>query len=135
VEGRGEPLHHPQEEGEQGVGDPAGGEEEAHLQHRALKVHHHRSGTTLMIFLLVDRNLVNQIFLARAFRICCSIADWGSGWCGWATRTVPVQPGKHAQTFGKDYFQCTGAASILAPVVVNPGEEWRGAQVIEHDNL
>jgi hypothetical protein len=44
-------------------------------------------------------------------------------------------PGSMHQKFGKDYFLCAGAASILVPVVVNPGEEWRGAQVIEHDNL
>ncbi|TVU48322.1 hypothetical protein EJB05_07955, partial [Eragrostis curvula] len=44
-------------------------------------------------------------------------------------------PGGMYEKFGKDYFLCTGAASMLVPVVVNPGEEWRGAQVIEHDNL
>lgn len=44
-------------------------------------------------------------------------------------------PGGMCEKFGKDYFLCTGAASMLVPVVVNPGEEWRGAQVIEHDNL
>ncbi|XP_010257706.1 PREDICTED: photosynthetic NDH subunit of subcomplex B 2, chloroplastic [Nelumbo nucifera] len=40
-----------------------------------------------------------------------------------------------SQKYGKDYFICTGPASMLVPVVINPGEEWRGAQVIEHDNL
>ncbi|KAK7290624.1 hypothetical protein RIF29_05179 [Crotalaria pallida] len=44
-------------------------------------------------------------------------------------------PGSLSEKFGKDYFICTGPASILVPVIVNPGEEWRGAQVIEHDNL
>ncbi|GMH08245.1 hypothetical protein Nepgr_010085 [Nepenthes gracilis] len=44
-------------------------------------------------------------------------------------------PGSFSQKHGKDYFICTGPASILVPVTVNPGEEWRGAQVIEHDNL
>lgn len=44
-------------------------------------------------------------------------------------------PGAMYERFGKDYFLCTGAASMLVPVVVNPGEEWRAAQVIEHDNL
>ncbi|KAJ4971003.1 hypothetical protein NE237_004102 [Protea cynaroides] len=44
-------------------------------------------------------------------------------------------PGSLSQKYGKDYFICTGPASMLEPVVVNPGEIWRGAQVIEHDNL
>jgi len=44
-------------------------------------------------------------------------------------------PGGMYEKFGNDYFLCTGPASILVPVVVAPGEEWRGAQVIEHDNL
>uniref|UniRef100_A0A0D9Z2A4 Photosynthetic NDH subunit of subcomplex B 2, chloroplastic n=2 Tax=Oryza glumipatula TaxID=40148 RepID=A0A0D9Z2A4_9ORYZ len=44
-------------------------------------------------------------------------------------------PGEMYKKFGKDYFLCTGTASMLVPVVVNPGEEWRAAQVIEHDNL
>ncbi|XP_020172597.1 photosynthetic NDH subunit of subcomplex B 2, chloroplastic [Aegilops tauschii subsp. strangulata] len=44
-------------------------------------------------------------------------------------------PGGLYEKFGNDYFLCTGPASILVPVVVGPGEEWRGAQVIEHDNL
>ncbi|PSS13755.1 Photosynthetic NDH subunit of subcomplex B 2 like [Actinidia chinensis var. chinensis] len=44
-------------------------------------------------------------------------------------------PGSLSQKYGNDYFICTGPASMLVPVVVNPGEEWRGAQVIEHDNL
>ncbi|KAK7336248.1 hypothetical protein VNO77_16784 [Canavalia gladiata] len=44
-------------------------------------------------------------------------------------------PGSLSEKYGKDYFICTGPASILEPVTVNPGEEWRGAQVIEHDNL
>ncbi|CAK9145898.1 unnamed protein product [Ilex paraguariensis] len=44
-------------------------------------------------------------------------------------------PGSFSQKYGEDYFICTGPASMLVPVVVNPGEEWRGAQVIEHDNL
>ncbi|XP_022847189.1 photosynthetic NDH subunit of subcomplex B 2, chloroplastic [Olea europaea var. sylvestris] len=44
-------------------------------------------------------------------------------------------PGSISDKYGKDYFICTGPASMLVPVTVNPGEEWRGAQVIEHDNL
>ncbi|KAJ1298719.1 hypothetical protein BS78_01G475200 [Paspalum vaginatum] len=44
-------------------------------------------------------------------------------------------PGGLYDKFGKDYFLCTGPASMLVPVVVNPGDEWRAAQVIEHDNL
>lgn len=44
-------------------------------------------------------------------------------------------PGGMYEKFGKDYFLCTGMASMLVPVVVNPGEEWKAAQVIEHDNL
>lgn len=44
-------------------------------------------------------------------------------------------PGSLSQKYGKDYFICTGPASMLVPIVVNPGDEWRGAQVIEHDNL
>lgn len=44
-------------------------------------------------------------------------------------------PGSMSDKYGKDYFVCTGPASILVPVTVNSGEEWRGAQVIEHDNL
>ncbi|MED6158379.1 hypothetical protein PIB30_032238 [Stylosanthes scabra] len=44
-------------------------------------------------------------------------------------------PGSLSEKYGNDYFICTGPASILEPVTVNPGEEWRGAQIIEHDNL
>lgn len=44
-------------------------------------------------------------------------------------------PGSLSKKYGEDYFICTGSGSLLVPVVVNPGEEWRGAQVIEHDNL
>lgn len=44
-------------------------------------------------------------------------------------------PGALSEKYGKDYFICTGAASMLVPVDLDPGEEWRGAQVIEHDNL
>ncbi|CAM0871355.1 unnamed protein product [Alopecurus aequalis] len=44
-------------------------------------------------------------------------------------------PGGMYDKFGTDYFLCTGPASMLVPVVVGPGEEWKGAQVIEHDNL
>lgn len=44
-------------------------------------------------------------------------------------------PGSLSEKYGKDYFICTGPASMLVPVVVNPGEGWRAAQVIEHDNL
>ncbi|KAF3442209.1 hypothetical protein FNV43_RR16125 [Rhamnella rubrinervis] len=44
-------------------------------------------------------------------------------------------PGSLSQKYGKQYFICTGPASMLVPLVVKPGEDWRGAQVIEHDNL
>ncbi|KAI3706521.1 hypothetical protein L6452_24321 [Arctium lappa] len=44
-------------------------------------------------------------------------------------------PGSLSEKYGKDYFICTGPASMLAPITIEPGEEWRGAQVIEHDNL
>ncbi|GMP56896.1 hypothetical protein CsSME_00021203 [Camellia sinensis var. sinensis] len=45
-------------------------------------------------------------------------------------------PGSFSRKFGNEgYFICTGSASMLVPVLVNPGEEWRAAQVIEHDNL
>ncbi|KAF7148796.1 hypothetical protein RHSIM_Rhsim03G0001400 [Rhododendron simsii] len=44
-------------------------------------------------------------------------------------------PSSLSKKYGEDYFICTGSGSSLAPVVVNPGEEWRGAQVTEHDNL
>ncbi|CAL5193095.1 unnamed protein product [Lathyrus oleraceus] len=49
--------------------------------------------------------------------------------------TYVSSPGSMSGKYGKDYFVCTGPASMLVPVTVNPGEEWRGAQVIEHDNL
>ncbi|KAJ0605741.1 hypothetical protein HanHA300_Chr02g0066391 [Helianthus annuus] len=44
-------------------------------------------------------------------------------------------PGSLSEKYGQGYFICTGPASILAPITIEPGEEWRGAQVIEHDNL
>ncbi|KAH9607545.1 hypothetical protein KSS87_017475 [Heliosperma pusillum] len=44
-------------------------------------------------------------------------------------------PGSYSIKYGRDYFICTGPASMVVPVTVNPGETWRGAQVIEHDNL
>ncbi|KAJ6847911.1 photosynthetic NDH subunit of subcomplex B 2, chloroplastic [Iris pallida] len=44
-------------------------------------------------------------------------------------------PGSLSQKYGDQYFICTGPASILVPVDLKPGEDWRGAQVIEHDNL
>lgn len=44
-------------------------------------------------------------------------------------------PGSLSEKYGKEHFICTGPASMLVPVVVKPGEDWRGAQVIEHDNL
>lgn len=44
-------------------------------------------------------------------------------------------PGSSSEKFGREYFICTGPASVLVPAVVKPGEHWRGAQVIEHDNL
>ncbi|PIN20412.1 putative enzymes related to aldose 1-epimerase [Handroanthus impetiginosus] len=43
--------------------------------------------------------------------------------------------GSYSDKYGKDYFICTGPASMLVPVTVKPGGEWRGAQIIEHDNL
>lgn len=39
------------------------------------------------------------------------------------------------QLHGDDYFICTGPASLLVPITLDPAQEWRGAQVIEHDNL
>uniref|UniRef100_A0A0F7GZ02 Photosynthetic NDH subcomplex B 2 n=1 Tax=Erodium texanum TaxID=28960 RepID=A0A0F7GZ02_EROTE len=44
-------------------------------------------------------------------------------------------PGSLAKKYGNEFFICTGPASVLVPVVVDPGEGWRAAQVIEHDNL
>ncbi|XP_076883426.1 photosynthetic NDH subunit of subcomplex B 2, chloroplastic-like [Bidens hawaiensis] len=44
-------------------------------------------------------------------------------------------PGSLSEKYGQGYFICTGPASILTPITIEPGEEWRGAQVIEHDNL
>ncbi|KAK4432213.1 Photosynthetic NDH subunit of subcomplex B 2, chloroplastic [Sesamum alatum] len=45
-------------------------------------------------------------------------------------------PGSYSDKYSRnEYFICTGPASILVPLTLNPGEEWRGAQVIEHDNL
>lgn len=44
-------------------------------------------------------------------------------------------PGSLSERYGKDYFICTGPASMLVPIVLDPEDEWRGAQVIEHDNL
>ncbi|XP_078430867.1 NDH-dependent cyclic electron flow 1 [Wolffia australiana] len=46
-----------------------------------------------------------------------------------------ASPGSSSQKHGDDYFICTGPASMLVPLQVKPGEAWRGAQVIEHDNL
>ncbi|GJT33211.1 photosynthetic NDH subunit of subcomplex B 2, chloroplastic [Tanacetum coccineum] len=44
-------------------------------------------------------------------------------------------PGSLSEKYGNDYFICTGPVSVLSPITIEPGEEWRGAQVIEHDNL
>ena len=44
-------------------------------------------------------------------------------------------PGSFSQKYSSDYCICTGPGSILVPVDLKPGEEWRRAQVIEHDNL
>ncbi|KAF3552735.1 hypothetical protein F2Q69_00012717 [Brassica cretica] len=45
-------------------------------------------------------------------------------------------PGSMSDKFGKQhYFVCTGPASMLVPIDVGAGETWRGAMVIEHDNL
>ncbi|KAL8142858.1 hypothetical protein V2J09_015890 [Rumex salicifolius] len=44
-------------------------------------------------------------------------------------------PGSFSKKYGQDYFICAGSASMMVPVTVNPGDKWRGAQVIEHDNL
>ncbi|KAH7512872.1 hypothetical protein FEM48_Zijuj12G0136300 [Ziziphus jujuba var. spinosa] len=43
-------------------------------------------------------------------------------------------PSKY-ETLDQEYFICTGPTSMLVPLVVKPGEDWRGAHVIEHDNL
>ncbi|XP_074307056.1 photosynthetic NDH subunit of subcomplex B 2, chloroplastic [Silene latifolia] len=48
---------------------------------------------------------------------------------------IVSSPGSYSNKYGRDYFICTGPASMLVPVIVDPGETWRGAQVIEHDNL
>ncbi|KAL1204518.1 Photosynthetic NDH subunit of subcomplex B 2 [Cardamine amara subsp. amara] len=45
-------------------------------------------------------------------------------------------PGSMWDQYGKQhYFVCTGPVSMLVPVDVAAGETWRGAMVIEHDNL
>lgn len=44
-------------------------------------------------------------------------------------------PGSFSEKYGDQYFICTGPGSFLVPVDLKPGEDWRGAQVIEHDNL
>ncbi|XP_073283556.1 photosynthetic NDH subunit of subcomplex B 2, chloroplastic [Primulina huaijiensis] len=44
-------------------------------------------------------------------------------------------PGSYSDKYGREYFICAGSASVLVPVIVNPGEKWRGAQIIQHDNL
>ncbi|CAH8256852.1 unnamed protein product [Arabidopsis lyrata] len=45
-------------------------------------------------------------------------------------------PGSMWDKYGKQhYFVCTGPTSMLVPVDVASGETWRGAMVIEHDNL
>ncbi|KFK44848.1 hypothetical protein AALP_AA1G310200 [Arabis alpina] len=45
-------------------------------------------------------------------------------------------PGSMSDKYGKQhYFVCTGPASMLVPVDIAAGESWRGAMVIEHDNL
>ncbi|ESQ27727.1 hypothetical protein EUTSA_v10018808mg [Eutrema salsugineum] len=45
-------------------------------------------------------------------------------------------PGSMSEKYGKQhYFVCTGPASMLVPIDVGVGESWRGAMVIEHDNL
>ncbi|KAG6750769.1 hypothetical protein POTOM_045281 [Populus tomentosa] len=35
-------------------------------------------------------------------------------------------PGSFAEKYGKNYFICTGPAAMLVPVVVKPGEDWKG---------
>ncbi|XP_047334271.1 photosynthetic NDH subunit of subcomplex B 2, chloroplastic [Impatiens glandulifera] len=44
-------------------------------------------------------------------------------------------PGSFAEKYGKDYFICSGPASMMVPIELKPGEEWKGAQIIQHDNL
>nr|AQX44165.1 hypothetical protein [Apostasia odorata] len=44
-------------------------------------------------------------------------------------------PGSSFKKYGKDYFICTGAASMLVPEILEPDSVWKAAQVIEHDNL
>ncbi|CAH2077880.1 unnamed protein product [Thlaspi arvense] len=45
-------------------------------------------------------------------------------------------PGSMWDKYGKQsYFVCTGPASMLVPIDIGAGERWRGAMVIEHDNL
>ncbi|EEF36926.1 photosynthetic NDH subunit of subcomplex B 2, chloroplastic [Ricinus communis] len=49
--------------------------------------------------------------------------------------TYMGSPGSLSEKYGEEYFICTGPAAMIVPVIVKPGEDWRGAQVIEHDNL
>ncbi|KAL1212114.1 Photosynthetic NDH subunit of subcomplex B 2 [Cardamine amara subsp. amara] len=45
-------------------------------------------------------------------------------------------PGSMWDQYGKQhYFVCTGPMSMLVPVELAANETWRGAMVIEHDNL
>ncbi|KAF2306951.1 hypothetical protein GH714_022700 [Hevea brasiliensis] len=44
-------------------------------------------------------------------------------------------PGSLSEKYGQEYFICSGPAAMLVPVFVEPGEDWRGEQVIEHDNF
>ncbi|KAF9591226.1 hypothetical protein IFM89_003177, partial [Coptis chinensis] len=72
--------------------------------------------------------------------LLCSIILQGKGLEYWLIRMgyediYLASPGSSSQKFGDGYFICIGPASMLVPIIVNPGEDWRGAQVIEHDNL
>ncbi|KAH7510465.1 hypothetical protein FEM48_ZijujUnG0129000 [Ziziphus jujuba var. spinosa] len=45
-----------------------------------------------------------------------------------------MPPSKY-ETLDQEYFICTGPDSMLVPLIVKPGEDWRGVKVVEHDNL
>lgn len=85
-----------------------------------------------MLFLLLYRNIVSETPIFFTFQ--------GKGLVFRVIRLgfediYVSSPGSFFDKYGRDYFICTGPAAMLVPVTVNPGEEWRGAQVIEHDNL
>ncbi|GLJ18069.1 hypothetical protein SUGI_0318790 [Cryptomeria japonica] len=44
-------------------------------------------------------------------------------------------PGSNSTMYGKHCYICTGSASMLQPVVLSPGEEWRAAQMLQNPNI